>query len=142
MIPIHAQENLMRSNRVLSVLGLFAVAFLLCACESQSKAPEMPVAAADVKIYKDPPFNQYKVLGLVTLPTGGEVTWGDRGDSTRGFELLREKVAQLGGNGILLKLDPKEYDMQVLAGDRGTYYQVPLKGNPRTVVVQAIRVKE
>ena len=123
--------------------GLVSVAFLLCGCESSS-APKHtgPLTAADVKIYKDTPSNEYKDLGPVTLPTGGEVTWDERGDSTRGFQLLKEKVAKMGANGILLKIDQSEYDMQVLAADSGTYYQVPLKRNPRTVIVHAILVKE
>jgi hypothetical protein len=95
-----------------------------------------------VVIYKDAPAKEFKDLGPVTLPTGGEVTWGDKGDSTRGFQILKEKVAAMGGNGILLKIDESEYDMTVLAADKGTYYTVPLRRNPRMVIVHALSVKD
>jgi hypothetical protein len=131
----------MRTATILS--GLLAVAFLIAGCETQS-APKHtgPLTAADVVIYKDKPSTEFKDLGPVTLPTGGEVTWGDKGDSTRGFQILREKVAAMGANGILLKIDQSEYDLTVLAAEKGTYYTVPLKANPRTVIVHAISVKE
>jgi hypothetical protein len=132
----------MRIANMLALSGLMVVALLICGCESQS-APKQtgPLTAADVMIYKDPPANEFKDLGPVTMPTGGEVKWDERGDATRGFQLLKEKVAAMGGNGILLKIDESEYDMQVLAADKGTYYTVPLKRNPRTVIVHAISVK-
>ena len=133
----------MRFGNILGSLCLVSVVLLFCGCES-SNAPKHtgPLTAADVKIYKDPPSQEHKDLGPVTLATGGEVTWDERGDSTRGFYLLKEKVAKMGGNGILLKIDQSEYDMQVLAADNGTYYQVPLKRSPRSVIVHALSVKE
>jgi len=112
----------MRTANILALSGLLAVAFLIAGCETQS-APKNtgPLTAADVVIYKDPPSKEFKDLGPVTLPTGGEVTWGDKGDSTRGFQILKEKVAAMGGNGILLKINESEYEMTVLAADKGTY---------------------
>jgi len=133
----------MRHVNLLALLGFVAVAFLLSACESQSPPPHSgPMTAADVKIYKDAPSQKYDSLGLVTVPIGGDVRWDNNGDANVGFQMFKEQVAKMGGNGLLLVVDENAYDAKVLAGDHGTFYQVPIRNTPKTAVAQAIRVKD
>jgi hypothetical protein len=72
----------------------------------------------------------------------GEVRWDARGDANAGFEQLKAQAANKGANGVLLVADPGESDIAVTAGYMGTFYQVPVKENPRTAVAQAIYVIE
>jgi hypothetical protein len=137
-----SQEHVMRTATMLALSGLMALAFLLCGCEPRFAPKDNgPLTAADVVIYKEKPAKEFRDLGPVTLPTG-EGMWDERGDSTRGFQLLKEKVAAMGGNGILLKIKESEYDMMVLAADKGTYYQVPMRRSPRCVIVHALSVEK
>ena len=107
----------------------------------RSTGPHTPTTPEQVKIYPKAP-KKYEVLGTVTVPIGGDVRWDDRGDADAGFERLKAEAAKLGANGLLLEAPPGASEARVLAGYKGTYYQVPVKLNPRTAVAQAIWVVE
>ena len=128
---------------IASVPALWVLAALVCGCENKPKAPPpggRPAApVANVKIYEKPPGN-WELLGPVTLGVTAETRWDERGDASRGFQVLKEKVAQMGGNGLLLQADDGTYDVTVLAADQGKYYQVPVRLTPRTAVAKAIYV--
>jgi len=46
----------------------------------------------------------------------------------------------MGANGLLLTADPKLYDIGVGVGYNGTFYNVPLRYQPRTAIASAIFV--
>jgi hypothetical protein len=106
-----------------------------------SSGARSPTNAAAVSIYDKEP-GKYEDLGTVSVPVGGDVRWDARGDATPGYEKLKAAAAARGANGILLK-STSEDTMLVLAGYRGTFYQVPVRmGDPKMAVVQAIYVLE
>jgi hypothetical protein len=113
-------------------------------CGSQvvpSTASHPPTDPSQVKIYPKQP-KKYEVLGLVEVPVGGDVRWDNRGDANAGFEKLRAGAAARGANGLLMSDGAGNANM-VLAGYRGTFYQVPIKlGTPNIAVAQAIYVLE
>jgi hypothetical protein len=106
-----------------------------------STGPRPPSNPALVAIYDKEP-KQYEELGSVEVPIGGDVRWDARGDATVGYERLKSAAAARGANGILL-LPTDQEKLKVLAGYRGTYYQVPIRdGTPKTAVARAIYVVE
>ena len=106
-----------------------------------SSGTRPPTNPKDVGIYQKEP-QKYENLGLVEVPVGGDVRWDEKGESTAGFEKLKAGAAARGANGILLK-HPSPDMSSVLAGYKGTFYQVPVRmGNPKVVVVQAVYVIE
>jgi hypothetical protein len=107
-----------------------------------SKGTRPPTSPEYIGIYQKEP-RKYERLGLITQQVTPEMKFDDRGDSTKGFEALKAQAAKLGANGLLLKLPEGSYDFLVLAGYKGSYYQVPAnKGEPKTVMGEAIYVLE
>ena len=56
------------------------------------------------------------------------------------FDLTGEVAVVMGATGVLLKVDPSDCDYGVTAGDKGTFYQVPMKRDPKSAVAEAIFV--
>ncbi len=107
-----------------------------------SKGPRPPTDPAYVAIYQKEP-KKYERLGQVSQVVTPDMKWDEKGDSTAGFEKLKALAAEKGANGLLLKLPEGTYAYLVLAGYKGSYYQVPVKaGEPKTVMGEAIYVIE
>jgi len=123
------------------------LAALVCsACSSSpeivpSSGPRDATSPEQVEIYPKAPA-KYEDLGPVTVTGAEGATWDHKGDATQGIEILKRKAAERGANGLLLKLKEGEYEQLVLAGYKGEYYQVPIKGKPPTAIVEAIYVIE
>jgi hypothetical protein len=101
-----------------------------------------PAITSDkVKIYTDTP-KKYEILGTLSVPISADVHWDDKGNADAGFEQLKSAAAAEGANGILLIAPPGTTDVRVVVGYQGTMYQVPLKADPKTAIVQAIYVVE
>lgn len=133
-------------NRHALASSLVVVALVLvgggCSPEVMpSSGTRPPTDPQSVQIYPKEPA-KYEQLGVVEVPVGGDVRWDEKGEATAGFEKLKAGAAARGANGILLK-HPSPDMSSVLAGYKGTFYQVPVKlGNPKVVAVQAIYVIE
>jgi hypothetical protein len=117
---------------------------LVCGCASHevvpTSGPRTATRAEDVKIYQKHP-KKYERLGTVSVAVTPEVQFDERGDANVGFDRLKAKAAALGANGLLLALDGVEgSNMLATVGYHGTFYQVPLRTNPRTAMAQAIYV--
>ena len=122
---------------------LLAVATLMISGCTKEVPPTQhaPTNPATVKLYQKKP-QRFEVLGTVMVPVTPAMKWDDRGDSTAGFEALKSKAAALGANGLLFVIeDHSKYDIEVTAGYKGEYYQIPLKLQPvRTAMAEAIYV--
>lgn len=137
-------------DRKLAVGGGMAAALcvLLIAlpgCASKvvpSQGPRPATSANDVQIYQKAP-KKYEALGPVKQVVTPDMRFDHRGDSTVGFDRLKGLAAEKGANGLLLITNDPSAGMQVTAGYRGSFYQVPMtKGEPRAVMGQAIYVLE
>jgi len=125
-------------------VGTPVLALLLIAgCSSHqvkaSSGPRPPTRADDVKIYQKAP-HQYERLGTVTVPVTPEVRWDQRGESRVGFDRLKAQAAALGANGVLLVVTDGSSDLTATAGYHGTFYQVPMRAQPRAALAEAIYV--
>ena len=128
------------------VTPLTVVMLLICGCKSHEVVPSSgtrpPTRAEDVKIYPKHP-DKYERLGVVSVAVTPEVRFDERGDANLGFDRLKAAAAQRGANGLLF---PPEgvagSDATATVGYHGTFYQVPLKSNPRTAMAEAIYVIE
>jgi hypothetical protein len=133
-----------RPFTVSAAIAILVAIGVIGGCSSEVRQPSgarPPTDPRDVAIYPKQP-KKYEDLGTVEVPIGGDVRWDARGDATPGFEKLKAAAAAKGANGILLA-GPKPDMPRVLAGYKGTFYQVPLhEGTPRSVMVQAIYVLE
>ena len=127
---------------VFSLLALVLVVGGGCSPEVvPSSGTRPPTDPKDVVIYQKEP-QKYEELGVVEVPVGGDVRWDEKGESTPGFEKLKAGAAARGANGILLTRPSPDMGL-VLAGYKGTFYQVPVRaGNPKVVAVKAIYVIE
>jgi hypothetical protein len=127
-------------------MGMLALAGgVVAGCSSPeivpTQGPHPPTQVSQVEIFQKEP-KKYEELGLVEVPVGGDVKWDANGDATAGFEKLKAAAAAKGANGLLL-LDRQENKLMVVAGYRGTFYQVPLRReNGNRAVAQAIWVVE
>src|SRR5262245_29125404 len=134
----------MRLNMMKWTVGL-VMASLIAGCASSevvpASGPRAAVQPSVVKIYQTPP-KKYEKHGLVEVSVTGEVSWSEKGDATAGFERLKAQAANKGANGILLSIDKKDFTIAVTAAHNGTFYQVPIRENPRTAVAEAIYVIE
>jgi hypothetical protein len=122
--------------------GLIVAGFVtvLCSCGPTvvpSSGPHSPTSADDVKIYQKKP-SKYEDLGLITLTITPDLAWDTNGDANAAFEQMKQKAAALGANGILLDVDPANYNIFAQAGYHGTFYQVPMKD--KTALNEAIFV--
>ena len=100
-----------------------------------------PSSPDTVKFYSEAP-KKYEMLGTLNVPIPLEIHFDKSGNADQGFELIQAAAAQKGANGVLLVAAPGESDLKVTVGFKGTFYQVPVKQNPRTAVAQAIWVIE
>jgi hypothetical protein len=125
------------------VVVFFGMVIVAGGCSPEvvpSSGPRSPTNPASVEIYPKEP-KKYEKLGVVEVPVGGDVRWDEKGEATAGFERLKAGAAAVGANGILLNPPPAPGMASVLAGYKGTFYQVPVRpGNPKAVAVQAIYV--
>ena len=133
-----------RSFTISATVAVLVAIGVLGGCSSEVRQPSgarPPTDPRDVAIYAKEP-KKYEDLGFVEVPVGGDVRWDAGGDATPGFEKLKAAAAAKGANGILMA-GPTPDMPRVLAGYKGTFYQVPLREeSPRSVVVKAIYVNE
>jgi hypothetical protein len=61
--------------------------------------PRPPIAAADVRVYAEPPA-EYEVIAL--LESTPSSAWTDQGRQDAAVADLKEKAAKLGANGVLI----------------------------------------
>ncbi|MGE5610944.1 MAG: hypothetical protein ACM359_16965 [Bacillota bacterium] len=119
------------------------VAFVLAGCASHevvsSSGPRPPTTPDQVTLYQKHP-KRYEQLQLVTLPITPEMKWNERGDANAAFDALKAQAAAVGANGLLLIVNPGEYEYLVTAGYHGTFYQLPMRRDPKAAVVQAVFV--
>ena len=125
-------------------LVVLCVASLIFGCQSTpevvpSSGPRPPTSAGMVKIYEKAP-KKYERLGNVTVSRAEGARTDNRGNAEVAFDTALGKAAALGANGLLLEATPGETTARATAGYRGTFYQVPFRGNPPTAVFQAIYV--
>ena len=121
-----------------------AGAMVGCAPKSEvvpSSGPRQPTSAGMVKLYEKPP-KKYEILGTVTASREEGAKWDKHSNADAAFDTAIRKAAALGANGLLLTAIPGETDSRATAAYKGTFYQVPTKGNPPTAVFQAIYVHE
>jgi hypothetical protein len=107
-----------------------AAAVTLCSCGPQvvpSSGPRPPLSPLAVKIYEHKP-HRYEDLGLITLQITPDLGWDQHGDANKAFDILKAKAAAVGGNGILLEMDPGPNGIMTEAGYHGTFYHVPMLG--------------
>lgn len=127
-----------------SIAALLIVTFVaaLVGCNShevvQSSGPRKATIAQNVQILQKQP-SKYEELGVVQVAIAPELRWDERGDATKAFDALKTEAAKLGANGLLLQT-PAEFT--VTAAYQGTYYQVPMRNNPRTALAKAVYVLE
>jgi hypothetical protein len=122
-------------------LLLSALACLLVSCSEvvPSTGPHPITPPEAVHLYQNPPL-KYELVGPLTLPLTPEMKWDENGDADLAFDTLKAKASAMGANGILLKQKNDRYDISVGAGYHGKNYFVPMKSQPRTLVVDAIYV--
>lgn len=126
--------------------ALIAVALSVClagcASEVVPTTSHQPTDPSQVKIYQKAPA-KYEELGEISVPVAGNARWDDKGDANAGFDRLRAEAAARGANGILLDPDSVNAQFEVTAGDRGQFYNVPMRSTPnRAAVAEAIYVHE
>jgi hypothetical protein len=117
---------------------------LLAACSPQVLPPSgsHPLTPWErVLIYQKEPA-KYELIGEISLPVTPDMRWDEHGDSTPGFEALKNRASAMGGNGVLLKAKDGKNDYVVGAGYRGVFYQVPMRREPHSVVASAIYMLE
>jgi hypothetical protein len=126
---------------VIASLLLPALA-ILGGCQHEvvpTSGPHAPVAADQVKIYNTYPA-KYEVLGKLELPITEKNAWDARGEANAAFDAMKAKAGAIGATGILLQIDPANYDYMATAGYHKTFYQVPMRSSPRTAMADAIYV--
>jgi len=132
---------------VMLALVVTASAVLSGGCKSDpevvpSKGMRPPTTADQVKIYLKAP-KKYEDLGVVIQEVTPELRWDERGDATKGIEMMKAKAAAKGANGLLLADPDAQQKHSVLAGYKGEYYTVPIRETtPRQGVGTAIFVLE
>jgi hypothetical protein len=133
-------------NVVALLLACALVAATGAGCASEpkvvpSQGPRQPTTAEQVKIYEKAP-QKYEMLGKVTVNRAEGAKWDNKAEANAAFDNARKKAAALGANGLLVHAEPGEFNARVNAGYHGTYYQVPVQGNPPVGLFQAIYVLE
>ena len=133
----------MKRSQIHTTILLTAVALIIVGCASSEVVPSSgarpPSDPAKVTIYQKEP-RRYEIIGNVELPIGGDVKWDERGEANIAFDRLKSQAAAKGANGILLVGDNPQMT-KVLAGYKGTNYQIPVRyGKPDYVVAKAVYV--
>lgn len=131
-------------KRTVASMLIACLVCLVSGCASKplpSSGPREPIPAGQVKFYQKYPkqCEQVRMIKLVLTP---EMKWDERADANAAFEALKPLAAAAGANGIVLKAPAGEYEYLVTAGYRGTFYQVPMLGQPKTIVAEAVFVLE
>jgi len=119
-----------------------AAALFFAGCASEvvpTTGPHAPTSASNIKIYQKAP-QKYEKLGLVTVSAEEGAKFDKSGNADVGFNRLKQKASALGANGLLLALDPNQFDRQATAGYQGEFYEVGIKGQPPVGVAEAIFV--
>jgi hypothetical protein len=130
--------------KYIALIALTAALLIGCASKPEvvpSTGPRPATRADMVEIYPKPPA-KYERLGMISIPVTEELRWDNRGDANLAFERLKSEAAKRGANGLLLQVEADQYDRRTLAGYKGTMYEVPMKGTPRTAMAEAIWVLE
>lgn len=127
-----------------TVWTVFALlAFMLTGCGHEAlppSGPHDPVVPTAVKIYQDYP-RKYELLGTITLPITPEYAWNSRGRADAAVANLRGQAGAMGGNGLLLMIDPEKFDYLQIAGvGKREWYRIPIRMNPDTAVADVIYV--
>jgi hypothetical protein len=98
--------------------------------------PRPPSDPATIELYQEPP-SRYEVLGIVR--TDSTFEWDDSGRIEGVIDQLKAKVAELGGNGLLLQVP--EYRLRAVGTYNEEPYTVPIeKGKTRSALGTAIYV--
>lgn len=131
-------------NRMFSVAAVMVCMFVVaglsgCGPQVVPASQHAPTSPNEVKFFQKQPA-KYEELGMITVPVTAEMKWNEKGDCTPAFEALKTKAAAKGANGVLLIAQPGSFDVLATAGYKGAWYQVPVKREPKTLVVQAIYV--
>jgi hypothetical protein len=125
--------------------GAFLLVSVVVGCTSDavvpSAAPRPATLPEQVRIYQDEPTH-YERLGLIEMPLTAEMKWDEHGEAVAAVDALKARAAALGGNGLLLMVDSPQQAYVATVGYHGTFYQVPMRGEPRRAVAQAIYVMD
>lgn len=129
------------SNQAVIVIVTLTCLLALAGCGPTVLPPTQhpPISAGAVNLYQKAP-ERYEVLSVMSVPVTPEMKWNEKGDSPAAFEALKTRAAAQGANGVLLTAQPGSFDVMAIAGYHGTWYQVPVKREPKTLVAQAIFV--
>ena len=119
-----------------AAMGIFVTG---CGPEVVPASKHDPISPEAVKFYQKQPA-KYEELVVISVPVTPAMKWNEQGDATPAFEALRAKAAATGANGVLLIAQPGTFDVMATAGFKGTWYQVPVKRDPKTLVAKAIYV--
>jgi hypothetical protein len=128
-------------------LATLTTAFIACAggCSSPevvpATGPRSPLRPDQVSIYQEEP-SRYELHGAVTVTHSEGAKWDERGNADVAFDNLKAKAAALGANGLLLSAEPGTFDRLATAGYHGTFYQIPIRGNPPEAFAKAIYVSK
>jgi hypothetical protein len=119
--------------------GVMGAALPGCAPEVLPATQHAPSTAESVMLYQKAP-KKYENLGMISVPVTPDMKWDQNGDSTPGFDAIKAKAATLGANGVLLDAPRDQWDVMVTAGYKNSWYQVPVRANPKMAVATAIFV--
>ena len=131
--------------RVLGVLSLCLGGLMFSGCAQPTVLPSQkhaPSSASAVKIYQKQPM-KYEDLGMISLVITPDISWDEKGNTNKAFDMLKDKAAALGANGVLLDMPKDHYDLLASTGYNGTRYDVAMKMKPeKTAMAHAIFVVE
>lgn len=124
------------------VIGACLLSILAgCSQVVPSSGPRKPTTPDVVKLYKEQPA-KYEELGTVVVDITPQMKWDQQAEAPLAFDALKAKAAQLGANGLLFILPEGTFTYKVTARYKGEFYQIPAKGEPKTLLAQAIYVLE
>jgi hypothetical protein len=101
------RRHLTRCRRRTSIaLGIGAILFLLCACESSHLLvgdPRAPIPVRDVTLYVTPPAAPYEKIAILETSSKHSLAFTEGGKTEVVLGRLRAEAARLGANGVLLQ---------------------------------------
>lgn len=134
------KTNRRKQSAVVTILAGLAAVFLGgCAPVVLPPSQHAPSSPEQVKLYQKQPA-KYESLATIMMPITPEMQWNDKMESVVGIDALKSRAAALGANGVLMTAQPGTFDVMATTGYHGSWYQVPVKDNPKRAVVQAIFV--
>jgi hypothetical protein len=128
----------------MAAMMIVCLVCLLAGCASKplpSSGPREPIPAGQVRFYQNYP-KQCEQVRMIRLALTPEMKWDERADANAAFEALKPLAAAAGANGIVFKAPAADYEYLVTAGYHGTFYQVPMLRQPKTIVAEAVFVLE